>query len=60
MDSVLKQHSTHSQAKVKNIEKKIEKTFDLPEGSVQINNPNGKDSHGAQKIGNLRKKYDEE
>lgn len=56
MEKVIK-HKTHKQAQVKNIEKKIEKTFSLPKGSVQINNPNGKNAHGCEKIGTLIEKF---
>ncbi|MCI0378946.1 MAG: hypothetical protein L0215_15165 [Gemmataceae bacterium] len=45
-------------AHVEAIEKKIEKAFGLPNGSVQINNPSGGDARGDKLIENLHKDFD--
>lgn len=46
-----------SDASVKSIEKSIEKTYGLPEGSVQINKSGGKDVRSDAKIGTVRKDH---
>ncbi|UEM40151.1 hypothetical protein [Pectobacterium aquaticum] len=53
-----RQRNARSDASVGSIEKHIEKTYGLPEGSVQINNKNGKNSRSDQKIKTLRKQHD--
>jgi hypothetical protein len=52
--------SARSDAKVKSIEKNVERTFGLPAGCVQINNPDGSDARSDQKIERLRTKYGKE
>lgn len=52
-----RQRDARSDAKVESIEQKIEGTFGLPAGSVQINNPDGSDARGDQHIGRLRGRY---
>lgn len=44
-------------AKVKSIEKHIEKAYNLPKGSVQIRNADGSNARGDKKIENVRKDY---
>ncbi|MBX8577500.1 hypothetical protein [Pseudomonas cichorii] len=44
-------------ASVGSIERTIEETFGLPEGSVQLNNEDGSNARSDQKIGTLRKRY---
>jgi hypothetical protein len=39
------------------IEKSIEEDYGLPEGSVSIRNPDGKDARSDKKIDNLRKDH---
>lgn len=55
-----RQRSARRDASVESIEQHIEQTYELPEGSVQIVNPNGRDARSDQKIEKLRKKYDNE
>lgn len=45
-------------AKVGSIEKRIEKDYGLPKGSVQINRPDGSNARSDKKIGNLKKEHD--
>lgn len=45
-------------APVGTIEKRIEKDYGLPAGSVQINRPNGNNARSNKRIGNLRKEYE--
>ena len=45
-------------ASVKSIEKRVEKDYKLPSGSVQINRPGKKDARGDKKVGKLRKEHD--
>jgi hypothetical protein len=52
-----RQRSARSDAKVESIEQNIEQTYGLPSGSVRINNPDGSDARGDQKIKRLRDKY---
>lgn len=49
--------SARSDAKVESIEKNVERTFGLPAGSVQINNPDGSDARGDKKIKRLRSDF---
>lgn len=44
-------------ASVGSIESSIEKTYGLPEGSVVIQNPNGRDARSDKHIGTLRENY---
>ena len=52
-----RQRNARSDANVQSIEQNIERTYGLPSGSVQINNPDGSDARGDQKIKRLRDKY---
>jgi hypothetical protein len=52
-----RQRDARRDAKVRSIEDNIERTYGLPTGSVQINNPDGTDARGDQQIGRLRDKY---
>ena len=45
-------------APVGTIERKVEKTFGLPGGSVQINRADGGNARSDKKIENLRKEYE--
>ena len=49
---------TRKDARVDTLEKKIEREQDLPEGSVKIVNPSGKDARGDKKVGTLREDYE--
>ena len=53
----LRVRSARGDAKVESIEKKVERTFGLPAGSVQINNPDGSDARGDKKIERLRSDF---
>lgn len=50
--------AARSDASVKSVEKRIEKDYGLPAGSIQINKPGGKDVRSDAKIGTVRKRYD--
>ena len=50
---------TRKDARVDTIERKIEKEKGLPEGSVKIFNPDGKDARGDKRVGRLREDYDD-
>lgn len=50
--------SAHSNAKVKTIEKKIEKEYNLPKGSVNITLPCKRNARDEKKVKSLRKDYD--
>jgi hypothetical protein len=50
--------SARSDAKVESIEREIERTFGLPGGSVQLNNPGGTNARGDQKMKKFRDKYE--
>ncbi|MEN9866535.1 MAG: hypothetical protein RL748_2125 [Pseudomonadota bacterium] len=55
-----KRHRTaRSDAPVDSIVKKIEKTFNLPEGSVKLQYPSGRKARSDTTINNLRKKWAE-
>lgn len=45
-------------AKVGSIEKRIEKDYGLPKGSVQINRPDGTNARSDKKIGNLKREHE--
>lgn len=47
-----------SDARVGSIEKRIEKDYGLPEGSVHIRNPDGKNARSDKEVGTLRKDYE--
>ena len=46
---------TREDASVGSIEKRIEKDYGLPEGSIQINRPDGSNARSDKKIKNLKK-----
>ena len=46
-----------SDASVKSVEKRIEKDFGLPPGSVQINKSGGKNARSDAKIATVRKDH---
>lgn len=50
--------SARDDASIKSISKRIEKDYGLPEGSVRIENPDGKKARSNGKIGSLRKRWD--
>lgn len=52
-------HAAHSDVKVSYYQKKIEKMFGLPEGSVKFVNPDGSVSKANQLVGNLRARWEE-
>lgn len=52
-----RQRNARSDASIGSIEKNIEKTYGLPSGSVQINNPDGSNARSDQKIRTLKKKH---
>ncbi|XLY88181.1 hypothetical protein ACK8QS_21935 [Ectopseudomonas mendocina] len=54
-----RQRDARKDATVGSIEKHIEKAYGLPEGSIQITNVDGSNARSDQKIGTLRKRYDE-
>ena len=45
-------------AKVGSIEKRIEKDYGLPPGTVQINRADGGNARSDKRIGNLKKEYE--
>ena len=47
-----------SDARVGSIEKRIEKDYGLPAGSVHIRNPDGRNARSDKEVGNLRKDYE--
>ena len=49
--------AARSDASVKSIEKSIEKAYNLPAGSVQINKSGGKDVRSDAKISTVRKDH---
>jgi len=51
---------TKGNAKIGNIEKKIEKEFGLPKGCISIRNTDGTNCKSQKLIKNLRKDYGEE
>lgn len=52
-------HVAHSDVKVSYYQKKIEKMFGLPEGSVKFVNPDGSVSRANLLVGNLRARWEE-
>jgi hypothetical protein len=54
-----RQRDARKDASVGSIEKHIEKTYGLPAGSIQVNNADGTNARSDQKIGTLKKKYED-
>jgi hypothetical protein len=50
--------SAREDATVGSIERRIEKDYGLPAGTVQINRADGSNARSDKKIRNLRKEYD--
>jgi hypothetical protein len=53
-----RRRAARSDASVGSIERDIEKIYKLPKGSVQINNPNGRDARSDTQVGKLRKDHE--
>ena len=51
------QRKIRKDSRVDSAEAKLAKLGKLPPGTVQINNPDGSNARGDQKIGTLEKKY---
>lgn len=47
-----------SDARVGSIEKRIERDYGLPAGSVHIRNPDGRNARSDKEVGSLRKDYE--
>lgn len=52
--------NARSDAEVGSIEKRMEKDYGLPRGSIQINRPGGQNARSDKQVGRLRDEYDEE
>ncbi|MFF2015733.1 hypothetical protein [Paenibacillus sp. NPDC058177] len=49
--------NARNDARVDSIEKRIEKDYGLPAGSIQLNRADGGNARGDKKMSNLRKEY---
>lgn len=47
-----------SDASVGSIEKRIEKDYGLPKGSIKITNPTGRDTRSDSRVGTLRNRWE--
>jgi hypothetical protein len=59
VDPPRRQRGAREDASVGSIERHIEKSYNVPKGSVKISNPSGTDARSDQKIGTLKKKFGE-
>lgn len=59
-ESAKRHRTARSDAPVDSIVKKIEQTFNLPEGSVKLQYPSGRKARSDTTVNHLRKKWNEQ
>jgi hypothetical protein len=52
-----RQRGARKDASIGSIERHMENAYNLPKGSVKISNPSGRDARSDQKVGTLKKRF---